>query len=783
MKKIERFSLTQEAFRDYVLSEIQNDNRVIGFKLSGHFGAESVLENLISKAKIVSFNKIIKKKITHILKKFLGIATATVTGGLTLAGYPNVQAAAGNIVNNIIPEIEGSSKTFKYFLGYSFFNKKYRKIKKIVYISNFDELNNEEIIQFKILKALIENKKIPRTLLIVGSREHGTQLLNRLLNKYNLPCFSLVKADIQWFLQEKGCTDIFIKDEDVPLIRSLGLDFLLNYYEDIIAFTKSDNISNAIQKTKFFIDRILSQSNINATIKVQLNSLLNFASIFHKYFTKLQVANYCNNILVTSNLDEAAKLSILKKEFDESFTFNYEIFREYYYNSYKSALMPTPKNIFNYVNSTLSFQYITQLRIIDIDPTVCNFNSRLAIIIKAYYFACIYGNSEDRKYILEERYCKTNIELSAGLLCFEKFLVGQQIVVKELENFKNFIIFNSLEPTATAMALVMILQMAKECIKNWVHYEDVLDCLKNAIINFAIENKEDIYWHIYFKELYIAFSLESENFETKTVFLFKKEIEDAYIDYELNDFILLNKPIKKLNRIALLSVSIDDYVNAEMKLSNIINTSNDLYTINLALINLSVLYIESMQWKSSHNVIKKIDSGIISNINSDTWLSYRNNDLLTKLFQNKIKTDSYILKLNKLITSKSDFADVDIIKNNYYAAKIENKENYVTLINLMQELIKNSNKFSQFYARNNLMYIYFKLNNLVAFEEERKKQFSNYPILLSNMKSFFEYKYDFIRTNWNNKNLVYINVPTRFSDIPKMYTRLIMFGGIERWFE
>lgn len=45
---------------------MQNGERVIAYKMSGHFGAESVIANLVAKVKIISFRNVIKKKISHL---------------------------------------------------------------------------------------------------------------------------------------------------------------------------------------------------------------------------------------------------------------------------------------------------------------------------------------------------------------------------------------------------------------------------------------------------------------------------------------------------------------------------------------------------------------------------------------------------------------------------------------------------------------------------------------------------------------------------------------------
>ncbi len=784
MKKVQNLSPSQEALRKFILSEINNGNRVIAFTTDGHFGAESSIKAINNKIKVLSFGEIINKKVMPILKKVISIFASLVTGAVTVAGKANVQAATNNVINNIVPEKEKSDNSFKYFLGYYRFNKKFKKVKKIIYIKNFDLLNNEEIIKFKILKNLIDNKKIPHVVLIVSKNKDTSTLLNRILNKPTFEHYSLTREDIVWFFQQKGYTNLVVKNEDVSLIKVLGLDFLLNYYEDILEFTSLDNVSNAIEKTRFIIDKIIEDANIDSTSKNRMFSLLNFASVFYKYFTRLEIANYKENAFEIQNIDKARELSILRNQDQDRFIFNYDIFREFYYETYKSTLIPTPKNLFSYIISSLSFEYITLLRVIDIDLDVCDFKTKLSILVKAYYFAYVYGNAEDRRYILESKYCKSLLVINLGLSTFEDFIQGKPITDENLEPFYEYVLNDNLDFVAKSMALALLLQIAKECIKNWEKYDEALSQFKNSIINISLKSKENIYWQVCFKELFIAFSLEAKKIDTKTIGLFKKEIQEKQCDNEINEFILSHRPIKHFTRLLLLSASIDDQKTAENNLLNLLKISRDIVTTQLAYINLSSLYLETLQLKKSFLCNKKLDENLLLQINNDTYLSYKNNNLTAKFLLNKITQRNYLEQLNKLINKFPNYADLDIIKNNYYAAKLDNLKDYTDIINSLEGIITNSNPYSAFYAKNNLLYIYFKIDEIENFNKLLKDTLENFPVLFSLEESFFKYKYEFILNNWNRKNLIRVPIPTKFNkDIFKMYAQLVMFSGIERWFE
>lgn len=779
-----KLSQTQLQFKEYILNEIKKDSRVIAFSTDGHFGADYTLNNISKKIKMISFADAISQDIVPTVKRVVGLGAAAGGAAATIAGGIAIQAALNAAVTYAIPNKDRKGTSFKYFFGYSPCNRKYRGVKKIIYLDDFDKLTEEEIAKFILIKKLIENKKLPRTVLVVSAYIDKSRRLNRILEVEDIQHFSLTKEDVQFFLKQQTNENLEFKDEDLSLIKSLGLPFLFNYYQDLLDFATQKDISNNLRKTKFFIQRILDEANIDATTKDNINALLYFVSVFHNYFSRLQVANYSNNALQCTYLRNAANLSIIRNIEDELYTFNYKIFREFYFDEYKSILTPTPEDIFNYISKTFPMEYITLLRVIAVDPSICHAETRLALLIKSYFFACKFGCANDRMYVLDDTYCKNHQYLYKGLLCYDNFILGKTVEKEDLVNFTQFVIRTIHDPMAACMAYILILQVAKECVKTWDKFDDTLSLLKQNIIKCTSANNEDIYFNTYFKELYIALAIESDNTEKRTLSLFKKEIEEIGCNLDINDFIASNKIIKQLNRLNLVAGSIESPKVAEYKLLKLAKDTTDIFTLQMAYNNLCVLFCETKQWAKASLYMKKINRYIMSAINSDTYLSYWNNDLLIKYFTKKISVQNYVKQLEKKIFSSSDFADLDIVKNNYLAAKLHLQCDINDTIKELKLIIANGNKFSQFYARNNLLYALYLIDDEDGYKKVKNDLFRNFPVILRECRAFFDYKFEYVLQNWKNKTIKEVPILDKHKEYAReMYASLVMFGGIERWFE
>lgn len=784
MKDKHILSPTQNKLMDYIKLKLENDIRVIPYIYDGHFGANTVLQNIEKKVQVINFDNIKNSNSVHLFKKLLSPIVAIISGIITLLASINLQSSANSIVNSVISSNSKNFYAFKYDLGYSKLHFKFRKIKRIVLVENFDSLGKEDLKKLEQLIQFIRDKKINRVLLVIATKHKSTNFINKLFEDDEIPLFQLTKDDVFFFSKNIYKSNLEIDDSDLDLIKALGLDFFVKYYSDIVNFSNKKNIENFFTKVEAILMKILEESNINQETENEVKMLLNFVSIYDKYFTRIDIANFNNNQLKCNNVDIAKDMSILRETPEKGFYFNKEIFKKYYFENYTKYLSPTPIIIYKYLKNEKPFEYLAIIKLYLIDRNICDRITINSYIIKTYYYYEYLNNNPNKTEVLDYLLKIENLESIDIIQFYEKFIKGINISYDELFFISKLLSRNIFDSLSSCMILSLLLQVIKERFKSQELLSSYCNELKKHIILIDNEKAEQKYWSLYFKELYIAFSLETDSIDFKVVELFKKEIDESQINKEMIDFITRNS-LRPINRIYLLGSNLFSFKETENLFLKFLMNNKDIFTQQLALLNLSVYYIEKCEYKKSYSIIKKIDSALINNINFDTSLAYINNKTIIDFLVKKSKKEMALQKLEKNINDqKLDSAEFDIVKNNIYAIKISNNLDNLDALNNISINIQNSleffNDFSKLYAINNLLYVFFICDSKEKYIDLTNKLFMHFPKLLIKYKSFFEYKFNYILENWNNKDI--IEVPSD-DNIPAMYNKLLMFGGIERWFE
>lgn len=781
MGSIKKLTNTQANLVEYIENEIKNGNRIISIYANGHFGFDYAIKSVGDKNKIYFFEDLIDMnehpwyiKIIRFMLTALMLFTYIITIG-------NVKINVSLKIDKLLNKIKYKN-SYKYLLSYTHrTNKRYKKVNKIVVLKNIDELTLCQSQKLDLLKSLIKNKNIRKAILIINNSQTE---LSKTSNS-----FQLTRSDVEILLKNYNINNIEIDDDHINLIKKFGIEIYVIFFMELQNVNENYNF----KKIGIVLDTIFSNvSNLDVN---EINELLSYVSIYDKYFLRTDVANI--DALECTNIDSAKDLTILKEKHANldlvKYYFSKKEFQEYYYDLYCKCLKPRPNVVYSYV-LTKPFEYNSILKIYKIDREICGWNEINSFIIKAYFYSVFFGSEEQKKQVLKFLSKREMFQSTEYISAYEKFINNEKICFNDrYEKIDN----SAFDSIATCMILCMLLQISKERWKDEkksqnyckellnhiiLNEKDIQDHNKNSTLEELILEKK--YWNLYFKELFIAYALEVNNIREKTLISFKNDIYKAKNELLLDNFIKKHS-LRELTRIELLGSNINDFYETENILYNLaLNSKNDKIS-QLALINLSVFYIENCEYNNAISTLVNIENNYHGLINFDTELSINNNKIIALFLNEKINSFEALNRLHKILDEDNiDSADIDIIKNNIMAIKIMTYKNDKNMLKDMmlesKELIEQTNEFSKFYTINNLLYIYFLCDKKDEFINYSQDIRSYIPKLLVKYTNFFVNKFKYIYHHWENKKLEIVNIS---EPAPPMYNKILMFGGIERWFE
>ncbi len=784
MENRKNLTNTQTRFIKYIEDEIKKNNRIISINTDGHFGFDYAVESICKKNKIFIFEELINMtgepwyfKIIHFLLSIVMIFTYVIT-------IAKIKINISLKMDTLLKKIKHTN-SYKYLLSYTWKNsKKFKKINKIVILKNIDGLTTYQYQKLEMLKSSIENKKIRKAMLIINNQQTES---NNLINS-----FYLTRSDGEILLKNHNIYNIEIDEDYIKLIKKCGIEICINIFLKLQKVHINCNFKN--------IGDVLDAIFINVpNLDVEeINCLLSYVSIYDKYFSRKDVANIDTVEFECQDIDSAKDLTILKEKQNNmaspKYCFSKKAFQEYYFDLYRKYLKPHPNVVYTYVLSK-PFEYNSILKLYKIDEEICKWNEINSFIIKAYFYSVFLGSEEQKKQVLMFLTNENRFIANEYIFAYENFINNKKICFDDEYDIINTSVFDSI---SACMILCMLLQISKERWKDEKRSKKYCtELLKHITLNEKdIQNQnnnlreelllEKRYWNLYFKELFIAYALEINDIKEKSLLTFRNDIYKFKKDILLNNFIK-KYSLRELNRIELLGSNINEFNETENILKNVaLNSKNDKIS-QLALINLSVFYIEKCEFNNAILQLIDVENIYHGLINSDTKLSIGNNKIVALFLNSKIDKNEAVNTLKKQFEIDNvDSADVDIIRNNIIAIEILKYKKDVNILNdkilELENIIQQSNEFSKFYAINNLLYIYYLCNK----KEEFTKYFNNIrkyiPKLLFKYTDFFIKKFEYIYDHWENKKLEIIDININ-AQMPPMYRRLLMFGGIERWFE
>lgn len=777
MNKEILLTTTQMKFIEYIKKNLAKSNRIIFFKQNGHFGLEYAISSIIENVPIYDLNILKQKKGKNFCFRLFNIIFAIITFCLKMNKNIDSEDSVSTILNNMENIYLGidKEKEFLKYLQIKKYSKRYRKIRHIIRIGDKDITSTEDIYIIKLLCNLIKEKKINNTLILV-SGENLIQLLQEFyINDEKIPFFQLSKEDIIHIINTSGfkVTDDILKNTD--LIKKLGLSFFLEHYSYFITLAKVEvDLVDWMKQVEWIVDLIFKDHIIDKSLKNQLVPLLEFTSFFRDKFSKTEIINFQDNLLNADNLDLASKLALLEQLNSSIYkvpTYKYETdaFKYFFTKKYFNDLTPLPKYIFNYFRENYPFEYISAVKILQVDSSYIDYNQKNSLILIGYYYENVTRGIPNYEEFLKCTTKDSNVQYIT--MTYEAFRNNKEISEERIIHILNELRKKSLDEIASCAGYTMILQILKE---NYIYFKTIsfsriLKEFLSYIVCIGTKKNYDLYWKMYFMCQYIAFYLEDEETNDSTARKFLRNIKELQENEEFIIYIK-EKKLRGFSRIDLLSFSLG-YDNAGELLKKLYVTSEESTILKeLARINYSAYLIENEQYHDAEKILKKGNKLFLKNINLDTYGGYLNNLYLTQYQSKTINLEEYIVCMQKLLLKNISYNDKLIMENNLCVA-------YLLIPHLaykgekrLREILKEGNPYNSFYAQHNLLIYYYLKNDKNSFNDVYKK--ITIPKLLSSSTTLFLNKFKQLKLNIDNnknKNL--------------HYNKLYLWGTIERWFE
>lgn len=783
-KKGNSLSITQGQFIDYINANLKENNRIIFYKNKGHFGLDYAVSSHFKRAEIIRFDDLKNKKGRNLLFRILNIGSAIATCILNQTEIVDARVTVSTLLSNMENIYLGIDKEKEYlkYLNIRRIPYKYWKIRFVIRVEEKDIQSDQDMQCLKLLCKLIESGKINNTLLLVSGENLNALNFAQKMKQDHIPQFQLTEQDIEFFAFKNHLDSTETIGQNVELIQKFGIDFFLdhsNYFEALFKSTK--NNYNWKKKMDWIIGRMIQDGDISPE---ELYPLLEFASFFEKYFSKLEIKNFRNNELGAENLGVASQLHIINEEkasryVTPRYSFKLDSFKDYFSEKYYNDVEPLPKFIYQYFRENYPFEYNPALKLLSIPPEFVSYEEKQSLIIIGYYYQC-----NEKGYVRYEDFKKVAVEDTTAFClinayeCFKRKLQDEPFV-QFIHQAIRGLFSNSFDEIAICAGCVMLLQMLKEnyILFPDIKFDDILSKFKSHILSIKDIDNYNKYWIGHFKCQYIALSLEDENTNDNTARKFLADIKRLR-EIESFSFYIRDNQLRGFTRIDLIAFSLG-IDNAGKVIESLYNSAQDSTILKeLARINYSAYLIENENYDMAERILKIRNLNFIENINIDTYGSYLNNLYVAQLYNHSINKKTFSAKLEELITEEVSYSDRFIIKNNLSVAFLLQKTREKEGEEQLKQILENGNPYSRFLAAHNLLSYYFTKNDCKNFMNVYEKIYI--PKLLLADKTFFEKKFKWLKDNIGRASFEQFK-PS--SNVTPIYNNLYIMSSIERWFE
>lgn len=770
--KIQTIEATiSEIFRSFPI-----DNRCAKIVYSPCFKSlffEARTRNFFSKKyKVYSINQILEsvhtKKETTLSEKIIGKIGSAALGFLPIIGsYLSVVILLGEITKDVIDE--KSINDIEKRLNRSWKkHKKHKKTKYIIYVEDTSALSMQELTCLQILSFLISQNYIVNAALLLA--QPSNQELPYINNCIKIDEF--IDEDI---LDDNADRANISVRNSLTILNVIGLDYIDKLNVVMSKRSTPDKTIEAIVNCIFREKQIELDDELDVFLNscsllfeefelkdVEFISLLQKNEDYQHLFTLAQKAEVIQGI----NLQKFYFLQPFLREFfqQRKYTFPSE-----FYNSVYSYLENKYPNFYEDL-AIASAMLLSNDDIILSKNIIAYYHS--AYSMPGYKLAKVKETLES--YPLGETILKLD-KLYNESNCNSEYL--KSICLHTIQTLKS----SNLSGESKLVALSFVTRL---------YYE--LDIEQKYLVEISK------YYRSQLSSIKIFSNAFSENWNYALDYIaFSTCIEDDYPTHHT-----VQKLVASIQRMDASSLQREKYLKY-LRLGNAIyphetrkakelllkgyeisNGSN--YIHMLFGINYSVALILEGQYKEAITILEPIIK--LSYKNTAVNMSAQNNYSIAKYLSKQSNTAKSLKTINKYcnISRQSDYC---ICINNYISLKIMsgNKE-LRDDAEVCAEIVNMNDKYHSFYARHNIMVIYFLTKDIKFWEITNN---TSVPYLLKHYEPLFLEKIKFLKENfekdWNINQLtialqIYLN-NNGFADISHFNSLPVLFGLIERWFE
>lgn len=649
--------------------------------------------------------------------------------------------------------------------------KRYKKIKNILIIKNTSYLNVDEIKKARFIQALIEQKYIVNTLLII-------------CEPIDFPSGFIVnnEAVYKLFLDNTMLQNNFgfcLDKNYLKLINVLGIEYI-EYIRNLDTDTSLSNDS--------LVKKIIADMLQKAGYEEEDNLLdfLKLCSLLFDVFSyeDIEKVSGIKNICCEQEIKKTIDSKLIENDIPNEYRFLVNFVRKYYQSNAQFYSSEIKKQILDYLKEKYPQKY-TDLALVSI-LTSNNDEEKISLCLKALYYdkdrTAMYKINEIMDYLSKTQHLTLIAVLQLNDIYYS--LNYLQTDVKSL-CMQSFYGLSDLEFLSSEDKLVCLSSIAK------VSYELMpqsflleIDILYRKLLrNIRISTTYNRYTS--FMLDYVVFSTCIENnFETS-------QVVQRLVSYLKKSHLSLQNEIK-YSRLGNALFYNDYSKGLELTKKAYSLSVGYLLEHKYATINYSCSLGMCGEYEEARKILfKEFNKSFfyqnavsISATNNYIIVSYLNKTYDTKLLIKKI------FDLHKKI-SGTRFSDQQIVCNNLLAAYIEENsiENISKIKELSEDIYANEkDPYHLFYMHQNMMIFYFLNGDFDAFICECN--LCSIPELLSTYSTFFTAKAKFlednINNNWNIQQLQkqLVKWGERYPEKKySLYKNPVLFGFIERWFE
>lgn len=736
------------------------------------FSEERILKFISEKYKVFTIKNIFEVKREPVERKFFGKIFEkifhTLLGFIPYVGnYISIlillsEISEEIIFNNKVNNIE------KYLKEHWKKQNKYKKVKYIVFITNTNLLSKNELALIQILSFLISEKYISNTALY---------LLESCDNKlpYITDCETIKSFYIDEILSDCFSTNDTAVHNNKTILNIIGIDYI-----DKLNSIALDN--ETTDKTiETIINCILKEKSIDYS--KDLERLLNSCSMLFEQFNLKDVEYVSflqNNKEYQHFFTLAQKAEIIQGINLQKFYFLQPFIREFFQQKKNTLPSDFYDNLFNYLEKQYPESY-EDLAIAS-SLLLSDDNSILSKNIIAYYYCS---------------FTMPNYKLDRITGILLNYPIGNNLL--RIDKLYNGSCYNTTELTSLCESSLLMLKtsrisdIAKLSVLSYIarlYYELEVDQIKLVeissyyrmllsnikILSGTLENN----WNFALDYIVFSTAIDSD-YPTKNSV---QRLVSAIEKIDVNS-------VQKVRYLKYLQLGNAIYPQSTEKAKELLQrgyilSAGTKYTSSLFAINYSASLIISGEYEEAAKILERI---LIRSFNmSAISMSCKNNYIIAKYLMNDYSIRRSTKELSEYING-SRLSDYCICINNYVSFKIlSGKRTFEKEFDLCNEVISTNDIYHCFYAKHNMLIIYF-LTKDEAFWELADN--IPLPYLQNHYQSLFTQKISFLKANFHENwdiNQLSNNISNDlkengFENVSHFNTLPVLFGMIERWFE